>query len=127
MSSQAEVLKAFDDALSPRNASALVGHWASAAAWLKELKLRGINDSVTEMQLNTILMKHPVHGPHLVDPLMKRKVRVMTACHHIVVTDDEGKTTQKSRQIFYYVCPNRKTITVPITVPTHDWQQVYDK
>ena len=56
MSSQAEVLKAFDDAfLSPRNASALVGHWASAAAWLTKLQLRGVKDSVTETQLNTIL------------------------------------------------------------------------
>jgi len=71
MSSQTEVLKAFDDALSPRNASALVGHWASAAAWLTELQLRGVKDSVTETQLNTILKQHPVHGRHLSDSLTK--------------------------------------------------------
>ena len=86
MGSQAEeVLKAFDDAfLSPRNASALVGHWASAAAWLTELQLRGVSDSVTEADLNHILKQHPLHGPHLGDPLTKREVRVTTARKRIV-------------------------------------------
>ena len=129
MSSQADILKAFDDALKPRNAAALVGHWASTVAWLTELKHRGISNSVTEMQLNSILKQHPIHGPHLKDPLTKREVRVTTARKGIVVTDNDGKITQKSRQVFYYVCSHKKLITVPFTVPTtmKHWQQVYDK
>ena len=129
MSSQAEVLKAFDDALSPRNASALVGHWASAAAWLTELQLRGVKDSVTETQLNTILKQHPVHGRHLSDSLTKGEVRVTKAVWKIKVEDNEGKLKSKTRQVFYYVCSNRKSITVPFATPrdTKFWQQVYDK
>ena len=129
MSSQAEILKAFDDALSPRNASALVGHWASAVAWLTELKLRGISDSVTETKLNSVLKQHPVHGPHLKDTLTRGEVRVTTARKGITVTDNDGKITQKSRQVFYYVCSYKKLITVPFTTPTSTeyWQQVYNK
>ena len=129
MSSQAEILKTFDDALKPRNASVLVDNWASAAAWLTELKLRGIDESVTETQFNSILKKHPVHGPHLKDSLTKGKVRVTMAVWTIKAKDNEGKLKSKTRQVFYYVCSYKKSITVPFTTPTDTkfWQQVYDK
>ena len=58
MSSRSDIQKAFDDATKARNHSGLVGHWASADAWLKEVKLRGVSDSVTEQEFNAAMKAH---------------------------------------------------------------------